>query len=226
MEKIQNIIHYNRDENSFTARFFESLVPKFLSDNSYFQSFVDCIFNNANRNKIELRNESLGQFHNVTLVYTDSMPFMENMDLYSFCKLNKIPVKLNKQNIDKTEFDYVITAVNDEGEDVFIVFEVKCFSDLDKKEIERQNKLLKIYQGAGLYHRFYHFALISEENFTNGKVIRNKFMDVDNLGIITWGNVGPFINYKRFRKEIEFEGLHKTISRDGIGRNKRFLLKK
>ena len=78
-----DFIHYNRDENSFTARFFERLILRFENDNKNFINFLITIQKAAEKNKSQLANSTLQTPNFDFLVYQDSMPFMENIDLYS-----------------------------------------------------------------------------------------------------------------------------------------------
>lgn len=225
METIDRILHYNRDENSFTARLFERLIIGFEQNNDFFKTFISKIITSANKNKIELGNDSMATLPNMNLQYTDGIEFVENLDLYSYCISNNIALDINKETIDKTEYDFIFSA-KAEDKNIIVVFEVKCFSDLDRHEIERQNYFLQKYKDSKLYDEFYHIALISFENYTRGIVPKENFTDVKNFSIITWDDIKEFIDDKRFRKDIEFNGLHKTISLNGQGENKRYLLKK
>jgi hypothetical protein len=222
---IHEIIHYNRDENSFTARFFERLLVKFESDNSYFQHFIKSVFDFANDNKTYLKNDSFKSFPPIELYYKDGMEFMENLDLYSYCIRNNKKIALDESNIDKTEFDFVITAEDSNKKEIVIVFEVKCFQDLDIKEIQRQNELLAKYRKVEVYSDFYHIALISYENLIRGKSLKEKIDNVENFSVITWNDMKPFIDSKRFA-DLEFSGLWKTIHKNGRGKTIRYLIKK
>ena len=150
------------------------------------------------------------------------MPFLENIDLYSYC-INKIGCK--KKKIDKTEFDYVIVAKDKSEKEILIVFEVKCFTDLRHEEIMRQNKWLEYYKSFCLFHDYYHIALISYENIERGTVPKREFK-TENFSIISWDDIEEFIDYKRIKKEIEFDKLKKTIHMDGTSETDRFLIKK
>jgi hypothetical protein len=225
--RVSEIIHYNRDENSFTARFFERLIIRFEKNKKDFNDFLAVIERAAAaNNKDLLKNESLQPPSFGILYYEDSMPFLENIDLYGFCNSNDIETGLEMEDIDKTEFDFVITAIDDHGKSTIIVFEVKCFTDLVHEEIDRQNKLLVKYQIAGLYNKFYHIALISYENLVRGQVLKQTFEGAKNFSIISWEDVKEFIDYKRIKKEIEFSFLNKVIHLvDGKGKTRRTLIK-
>ncbi|MCK9400944.1 MAG: hypothetical protein M0Q51_13260 [Bacteroidales bacterium] len=224
--KISTIIHYNRDENSFTARFFERLIIRFENNKEDFNKFLYLIEEAATANNKEvLKNKTLQPPSFRNLQYEDSMPFLENVDLYSYCKRSGIDIKIDKETIDKTEFDFVMTAVDDKKKSTIIVFEVKCFTDLKWSEINRQNDILKKYQAAGLYDNFYHIALISYENLVRGKVPRQAFPGVKNFSIVTWEDVKSLIDFGRIRKEIEFSLMKKVIHLDGEGKTKRTLIK-
>lgn len=221
---MNKIIHFNRDENSFTARFFERLIYQFEKTNSEFIRFINTVKEKANSNRIFLKNYSLTEIPELKLKYEDGIEFLENIDLYSYCKSNGIEVEIDEENIDKTEFDFVITAVNEDGKSVFLIFEIKCFSDLDRYEIERQNCFLQKYKGR-IFYDFYHFALISYENFERGSIPKETFNNTVNFSIISWEDVKCFLDEKRFIKNIEFGGLFRTIHLNGRGENKRYLIK-
>jgi len=223
--KISSIIHYNRDENSFTARFFERLIISFEKNREKFTEFLSLIEKAAGENKETLGNEMLQPPSFGILYYEDSMPFLENVDLYSYCKRSGIDIEIDKDSIDKTEFDFVMTAVDDKKKSTIIVFEVKCFTDLKWSEINRQNDILKKYQAAGLYDNFYHIALISYENLVRGKVPRQAFPGVKNFSIVTWEDVKSLIDFGRIKKEIEFSLLYKVNQLDGVGKTSRNLIK-
>ena len=215
---ITEAIHYNRDENSFTARLFERMAKRFESEPNYFREFIERIKDSTKCNyKITWQN----------LLYCDSMLFLENYDLYSYC-INQIGEEnTNLQNIkvDKTEFDFVIVAKDGNKNDILIVFEVKCFSNLDKEEIERQNKWLEIYKNAKLFNNYYHIALISYENFNRGSIIK-QLGNINNFSIITWEDIKGFIEPNRIKDNIEFDKLYFKVKKNGERATKRHLINK
>ena len=220
---IDKIIHYNRDENSFTARLFEKLVIKFedSENDKTFKSFTKTLSHACGLKDKEKECALLTE-----LSYVDSMLFLENWDIYGYCKNHDIAIDLDENNIDKTEFDFVIIGKTKDNKFILIAFEVKCFTDLKFKEIERQNKLLEIYKKANLFSDFFHFALISYENKKNGDIpeetLNAKF---HNYSIITWDDIkDKFIDYTRIKKEIEFNCLYKKIHIDGDKETKRKLI--
>ena len=224
---ISDIIHFNRDENSFTARFFERLIPKFEKSNEEFNHFLSIIQKTAVYNKGQLKNNNLQPPSFSKMKYLDSMPFLENIDLYSYCKNNDIQIEIDEESVDKTEFDYVITAEDESREQIIIVFEVKCFSDLREEEIVRQNKLLEEYKKVRLFDEYFHIALISHENFINGRVPQNSFQNANCFSIITWDDIKEFIDSKRIKNEIELSQLKKVIhKKNGKGETDRFLIKR
>ncbi len=154
------------------------------------------------------------------------MIFLENFDIYAYCKNHDIKIELNENNIDKTEFDFVIIAKTKDNQFIVIAFEVKCFTDLNYEEIKRQNKLLEIYKNAKLFSDYYHFALISYENNNNGdipkKTLDGKF---HNYAIITWDDIKDFIDFSRIKKDIEFRSLFKTIQKNGLYKTNRKLIR-
>lgn len=223
---ISSVIHYNRDENSFTARFFERLIIRFEQKTEDFSNFLSCVEIAASNNKKILENETLQPPTFGILKYEDSMPFLENVDMYSYCKMKGIEIEIDKDSIDKTEFDFVITAADDSNKSTIIVFEVKCFTDLKLSEIKRQNDILKKYEKAGLYDNFYHIALISYENIKHGVVPKQDFPEAKNFSIVTWEDVRKFIDFKRIKKDIEFSLLFKVIHlQNGDGKTRRFMIK-
>jgi hypothetical protein len=224
MSLIESAIHFNRDENSFTARLFERLILKFETDNNLFNSFLSSIEGAAIKNKQTLKNDSLQPPSFPQLSYKDSMPFLENLDLYSFCKNNGLEIEISQDKVDKTEFDFVIIAEGELKDQVVIVFEVKCFTDLRQDEIVRQNNLLSKYCNAKLFPNFYHIALISNENIVRGRITKEAFPDVVNFSIISWDDIKSFIDYKRIKKEIELSQLKKTVHLDGTSETKRCLI--
>ena len=224
MTHIESAIHHNRDENSFTARLFERLILKFENDNNFFNTFIKTIKDRANHNKSFINNLTLTPPDYGNLKYIDGMPFMENIDLYSYCKNNNLNIDFKEEVIDKTEFDYIIVAEDEKQQQIIIVFEVKCFSDLKNDEIIRQNNLLQKYQKAGLYNRFYHIALISHENLVNATVIKIPYPNTLNFSIVTWDDVKEYVDNTRIKREIEFSKLHRTVSYDGKRSNQRKLI--
>jgi len=182
-DKFSRIIHYNRDENSFTARLFESyLFPYWHNNKSEFNSFVQAL-KVANFKSQSILNNKFKRtdnqaycksISNESYSFVDGMLFLENLDIYAYCKANDIRVGLSPQNIDKTEFDCVIVAETKDGCEVLFVFEIKCFSNFKKDEIIRQIQILNHFKHAGLFKEFYHFSIISEENFSSSLSDFNK----------------------------------------------------
>ena len=239
--RFSKIIHYNRHENSFTARVFESyLFPLWNNDFSAFDNFVEMLMLRSKANHDYLSDKfgetGITYFEpDDKYTFVDGMLFLENMDIYGYCENHddKKKLDLSEDKVDKTEFDCVIVAKDKKGNEIALVFEVKCFSNLEKEEIIRQNKLFKEYQGAGLFSRFHHFALISCENLENGRIFADKcFGKLINFYFITWDDFFKYINqhmndsnFSRFIPEIEFKKLHKTITKKGEYKTERKLIK-
>jgi hypothetical protein len=236
--KFSEIIHHNRDENSFTARVFESyLIPLWVKAPTTFQSFLRMLALDSEHNYAFLQ-KRLGQAHvkvidEITANFSDSMLFLENLDIYGFCCNHNINLKIVPEKIDKTEFDCVVVAENESGNEDIFVFEVKCFTDLHVEEVKRQNQLLRKYQDAGLFNQFYHFAVLSTENIERGTVFKNPDLDelVNGIYVISWTGIMNYIDhfiktptFPRFINNIEFQSLCKSIGLNGISRTKRKLI--
>lgn len=224
---LKQAIHFNRDENSFTARLFEHLFHKFSNEEKIFDDFILNISKKTLSNKHLINEKKLNAIEpELKLKYIDGMLFVENFDLYCFCKKHNLKTELNNENIDKTEFDCIIVAENESSESIAIVFEVKCFTDLKEDEVIRQNKLLESYKNANLFKEFYHLALISHENITRGKMIRKtNFPTLNNFSIISWEDIKDYIPDSRFNKHIEFSSLSKKVTKHGSQVTKRTLIK-
>jgi hypothetical protein len=227
MHKLNEIIHYNRDENSFTSRFFERLIIKFENDQDYFQKFLAKISESYNVNKEIRDNIHFKKILFPDLSYVDAMSFLENLDLYAYCKTHNIKIDIDESNVDKTEFDFVITTKDNNEKEQMIVFEIKCFSNLEITEIVRQNELLLKYKNK-ICSEFYHVAIISNENLERASIFTkygNEFEKLHNFTIISWGNLREYFKGNNRFKKIEFSGLYTTVSKDGTGKNKRYLIK-
>ena len=241
MHKFSKIIHFNRDENSFTARVFEALLlPLWANNPLSFSRFIDVLKQDSNRNELLITNKfkksGIKSFHsNDEIFYVDAMLFLENLDVHGFCKNNQQQIDLDENNIDKTEFDCVVVAEDKNGDEYAFIFEVKCFTDLKVAEIKRQNEIFEIYKKSNLFKDFYHFAIISNENINRASIFDKKELDdlTNGLFIIDWTCVFDYINdftidsnINRFIKEIEFGSLYKTVSYNGNYKNKRNLIDK
>ncbi len=222
---IEKAIHYNRDENSFTSRLFEQMYYKFINDKIEFDKFINKINKSVKFNNDLIKNQSLHNIDIPKLTFIDLMLFMENLDLYGFCRDNLITIEIEKSEIDKTEFDVMFVCSDSDKKRVVIVFEVKCFTDLIYNELIRQNNLLNKYKSR-LFDDYYHIALISSENLDNGTMIKKGlFNNLYNFGIITWNDIRCYIDEKRFYYNIEFSKLTKTVHLDGTKDTKRKLIK-
>lgn len=240
-----NFLHWNRDENSFTARLFEGILfPKFKKSKEAFNEFLKLLEDKSNHNLYCIKNKfpstNITSWKNEKeLSFKDGMLFLECVDMFSYIKhefinekgkenLEKISKYLPDKIPDKTEFDCVILCEDKDHREHLIVFEVKCYTDLNSKELNRQHNWLEIFKGTGLIHNYYHFGLIAYDNLKNAQGIFNckNFKD-DNLFILTWEDFRQYVTEsdgKRFYEKIDCE-LYKTIGIYGNRGNKRFILK-
>lgn len=231
----REVVHRNRDENSFTSRLFEySLFRSFKESKSSFEKFINMLKESSNKNM----NTIIGRFpdtnikewtENEELMYIDGMLFVEVYDVYNFYMKNRNQYNQDCQldkKLDKTELDCVIICKDLSGKEHLIVFEVKCYTDLEEEEIGRQNEWLNELKKVGMFHKYHHFALISHDNLKNAKQIFNSmhFQKCKNdLYIVTWQDLwdNGFIPRERFFKQDM--NLYKKISYEGEERTKRLL---
>jgi hypothetical protein len=218
---IEEALHYNRDENSFTARFFERLFPIFKSDKNIFHEFLKTVYkkshSNAVEHKINIKNIPDIQI----LKYSDSMLFLESHDFYSYYKKEWVDYKSNR-----VEFDCVIVGNDSQNGKYLIVFEVKCFTDLKYLEIQKQNAILDYYKKLGIITDYAHLALISYENLIRGKNIKYLFKDVNNFGVISWEDLKEYFDDDRIKFDVELTKLSKKVKMNGDYNTKRFLINK
>lgn len=235
--KFSEIIHYNRDENSFTARVFENyLIPLWSKTPETFQPFLKMLSLESEHNhdliQKRLKHTFINKFDQRVGTFSDSMLFLEHFDIYGFCRKNGIQIDIDQDNIDKTEFDCVVVMEDEFNNEEILVFEVKCFTDLTIKEVERQNVLLQKYKAARLFNDFHHFAILSAENIQRGKVFNNKTDKLENgLHVISWTGLVNYIDhfipdpmFPRFIRDIEFNKLYKTITKSGQRKFRRKLI--
>jgi hypothetical protein len=132
---------------------------------------------------------------------------MECWDLYA-----NIPGFKEKID-DKTEFDCMILGKSGNKMHT-IVFEVKCYSDLNFDELKRQQghliKLTDIYKR---FDHFHHFGLISGANLKNAKDVFWKNDNELQVSIITWADISHYLKPPRF-VQADFE-LCKHINSNG-----------
>jgi hypothetical protein len=229
--EIEKALFRNRDENSFTARLFEGYVfpecynEKDTKSKTFFPDLIQRINNGIDRCggiiKGKLECNELTEFQSskipIDLEFIDGMLFVECVDLFA---------ALGKGSEDKTEFDAIVVAKNNYDEKrILLVFEIKCFSDLQYEEIERQqdrlNELKKLYQDFD----YFHVALISEDNLKNAKNIFLKFRDkitdkpIKNLSIISWQDILKDLPENKYilqeRIKLSSRSLPKEISKYG-----------
>lgn len=217
--RFSNIIHFNRDENSYTARLFESyLFPYWHTHKKEFSTFVQSLKTADSKSQAALSKKFKSNPQQYKLddsySFVDGMLFLENLDVYAYCQTNNKAVNLDSNTIDKTEFDCVIVAEDNDQNEILFVFEIKCFTNLKKEEVDRQNKILKCFKRAGLYKEFYHFSLISEENFCRSAIVK----DYHTIPLtFLFKYIKEYIKptWQRFNFDIEFEKLHCRINKGG-----------
>lgn len=224
------IIHNNRDENSFTARLFENILfPRWYANNDDFQEFVEILKTSSKLNQEIIRknpkfeNTKIGSWEfRDKLYFLDGMLFLELYDVDAYCKKN-YGITIN--NSDKTELDCVIICKDEDNNEHLIVFEVKCYTDLVREEIERQHARLRTFMQNNLFYDFHHFALISHDNLINAnKIFRGDYLkDIENgLYLVTWDNIKRYLIPPRF-SEVDLK-LHKSINRNNDGLTRRSLI--
>jgi len=156
-------IFRSRDENSFTARLFEGTIfPNCYKSREFYEQFCRNLSMWAGKHGDKTQSCDLHELENTEFV--DGMLFVECVDLYSFA---------GERYPDKTEFDAIIIA-SEGSKKKLIVFEVKCYDDLQAKELARQqyhlNALMPLYD----YDQYFHIGLISKDNLENAKKIFNQ----------------------------------------------------
>ncbi len=234
------VIHHNRDENSFTARLFEYILfPLWFKEKescvtASFDKFINILQDSSERNYNVIQNKypdtNIKTWkYKDQLFFKDAMLFLEVLDINHYCKTYKIE-KVNTEKSDRTEFDCVVLCEDKNRNEHIIVFEVKCYTDLKCEEICRQNKILIKYDKI-LYDGFHHFALISYDNLHNAvKMFDGRhFMKCPNnhviqngLYIVTWDDFKKYMKPPRF-SDTDVK-LYKKVSRNGNGSSKRHLV--
>jgi hypothetical protein len=220
---IREILHSNRDENSFTARLFEGILfPKFYSDPSSFKGFIEKVNESSINNLTYLNKRFDARFLEpkrvpVDLEFVDAMLFVECVDMFSACEMGYE---------DKTEFDCIIFGQSPDGQVYAIVIEVKAYSDLDPIELERQRKHLESLKNH-LFDNFYHFILISYDNLKNAreKLFKTIINPPNNVIILTWDDFKEYILPSNRFMETDFTLYKAIIKEDGTGKIRRHLLK-
>jgi len=231
-----DIIHYNRDENSFTARLFEyTLFPMWASNPGTFIKFLNILIHASKQNRNQITDKyphaNIKAFHlpnPINFTFKEGMLFLEALDIYGYCKNNNISLS---KSPDKTEFDCVIVCeetTNDSSKkEHIIVFEVKCYTDLLASEIERQNDWLEEYKKAGLFNEYHHFALISKSNQNNARDTFNNPVNFskcrNGLYIVNWGDFANYLTAPRFANGID-TNLYKNVSYTGVYTTPRTLI--
>ncbi|MEH7076952.1 hypothetical protein [Neobacillus drentensis] len=234
-----NFLHWNRDENSFTARLFEGILfPLFKQSDEAFQDFLNTLVEKSADNLKFIQ----GKFPDTNIIgwkkieipfFKDGMLFLECVDVYSYIKnefINQVKNEdlfqdlLPKEWDNKTEFDCVILCEDKKHNKHLIVFEVKCYTDLKEKEINRQHDWLEKFKEIGLIDEYHHFGLISYSNLHNatGIFIRENFKY--GFSILSWEDLRLYlIESDRFhRPDVQ---LYKVLHKDGSHDTKRYLIK-
>jgi hypothetical protein len=218
----REILHSNRDENSFTARLFEGILfPQFYRDPSSFKGFLEKVNGSSINNLAYLNKRFDTRFPETKrlpddLEFVDAMLFVECVDMFS---------AFEKGAEDKTEFDCMIFGRSPDAQIHTIVIEVKAYSDLDPGEIERQRKHLESLKNK-LFDIFHHVVLISYDNLKNAgkKMFYPMINKPDHIIILTWDNFRDIVFPSDRFTETDFT-LYKTIrKKDGTGKNIRHLL--
>jgi len=216
---IEEILHRNRDENSFTSRLFESyIIPHLKENNENAKRFIISLKKGFKGCKdiLDKKGENCAETINIPedFEYIDSMLFVEAIDLFS---------ALGKCAEDKTEFDAMV-VYRKETERFVLTFEVKCFQSLDEEELLRQKKrleeLTKIYEQENKKVSFIHIILISE-HLLNSKTNFFRLTKRNNnlkIALITWRDIKAYIPQNRIcDKDLS---NYKTISKsNGLGKN-------
>jgi hypothetical protein len=226
--KIEDALFLNRDENSFTARLFEgSIFPACYreldaSQRIFFPQFIQRI--NKGLQRCSSYSKLLAANIPDSLEFKEGMLFVECIDLFAANQ---------KACDDKTEFDAIIAAYDEVNQkNVLLVFEVKCFSDLNCSEIIRQQKRLEelttIFENLpdNQGFEYYHIALIAEDNLKHATKLYAQLSDaysnksINNFSIITWedllGDIPESDYLMRNRIKTISRSLSRTIS-GGVG---------
>jgi len=65
-----------------------------------------------------------------SISFSDGMLFVEYWDLYHFAHKRDFKILKDDKNLDRTEFDCIIQTADIQDRTHWIVFEVKCYTDL------------------------------------------------------------------------------------------------
>lgn len=220
----REILHCNRDENSFTARLFEGILfPQFHSDPSAFKGFLKKINESSIKNLEYLNQRFESSFPESKMVpedleFVDAMLFVECVDMFS---------ALGKGYEDKTEFDCMIFGMTTDGKIYAIVIEIKAYADATGEEIRRQREHLEKLQELNLFDIYHHCILISYDNLLRARksVFEEIINNLSGNSILTWENFREYLSHSTRFIKTDFT-LFKTIGKeDGIGKTLRHLLK-
>jgi hypothetical protein len=153
----------------------------------------------------------------VELVFVDAMLFVECVDMYSATK---------KGWLDKTEFDCIIFGRSPDEQIHAIVIEVKAYTDIEPKELDRQKQHLAGLKN-DLFDSYNHIVLISYDNliYASENLFKTIVNPPNNVLILTWDDFKIEIKGSDRFFEKDFH-LYKTLHKDGLGNNLRHMMKK
>jgi hypothetical protein len=196
---IEEALHCNRDENSFTARLFHGvLIPSWQTNQGAFKDFLEflqkaskknaeAVKNNFPESKVSAWRYDKGVDSKQSVLCS---VFVEVWDLCAYWNSLKPD---SEMTADRTEFDAVILFRDSSGAEQLIVFEVKCYTDLESEELERQKEHLLMFSERFRFEP-HHFCLISFDNLHNAQKIfvSQLFRSERAPHIVTWDDF--FVN--------------------------------
>ncbi len=237
-------LYVNRDENSFTARLFEGILfPQWRESNeNEFNHFLKFLVKCTKKNKEIIKNNEKFSDSEITCwknndninKFDSGMLFLELWDInYLWYSQNKeLPGDISDEEKkllekpDKTELDSVILCKDKSSKQHLLVFEVKCYSNLDASEIKRQKKWMKLYSKLFDFE-FHHFVIIAYDYLNKATEIFNeKYLGkMNDLFVLTWDD---FFEKGYIKNEISFPNncfnLHNEIRKDHTTSKRRNLI--
>ena len=240
-------LYVNRDENSFTARLFEGILfPQWRDSKEEFNKFLDFLVKYTEKNEgiIKRRfsdSEITGWNKKKCINKFDSgMLFLELWDINYLWFSQKESMLSEYENLakeqknikdildkpDKTELDAVILCKGKNVKQHLFVFEVKCYYDLNVKEIERQKKWMQLYSKLFGFE-FHHFVIVAFDYLNNAKKMfdKNNLGKMDDLFVLTWDDFDEekyLTNKHLFPKDCL--KLHKKIKKNHTASKRRNLI--